>query len=562
MNIYNVLLYVFTYFFLLYRKNLVESSGSDRFPRLKPPDLKLLTSDGVQESELQETEYQHKQLGTVGNIHEFELKDEANCSKVKQNNTDVWIKSETDTLINFSSQPSDTDSGQQNSADSTLIKTSSTEDVGAGGSVQPGHKYPIKIVYNTRAKVIWIIFEDGYLGYMYIDGKWTFKIRKNIPSDQHERIASANSETAKSLSTTDSSSLKPETKQSEIPINNLYPTDYSDGNADYPYPESDESTPVDSTLHLLGLGSGSIRVPTLFGQTSSLSRDRKKPSLRGLTDSEERPNIKIFTTSDSDPNTIVELSADKYSVQYYENIKTDYFIELNNDSKCILVKCEGKEVWKEGDHNLNEPTSMNYYKSYKHMVVRDYDKGVIYNEKDEKWNHYATVYYRKGGKKKAASVTRPTSVTVTQQYDDTKNEDGYRTQEDSKTTSVTLTAVLESTDSGTDITQALSSSEATSFTSVPEITEHESSDIKFYVADPSNASNNVLMDNSGFNLTESGNVASYQFNKECTKFIFDDVLMWQHDPNQRGGKLPKSLDYDKSKEIMIKVVGHLLSQVL
>ncbi|UVC50253.1 hypothetical protein MACK_004129 [Theileria orientalis] len=77
--------------------------------------------------------------------------------------------------------------------------------------------------------------------------------------------------------------------------------------------------------------------------------------------------------------------------------------------------------------------------------------------------------------------------------------------------------------------------------------------VKLFKVNPSDAANPLELDANEYTSTQSGNVVTYQIagGVNCVKFIFDDVLMWQHDPNQRGGKYPKSLDYDKSKEMLV-----------
>ncbi|BAM42468.1 uncharacterized protein TOT_040000835 [Theileria orientalis strain Shintoku] len=425
MNIFNVLLYVFTFSLFLYRNNLVESTGSRNFRGFssgRPPDLKLVTSDGTKESEINSTGFEHRQLGLAGNVHEYNLNEGTRCVKVKQNDTEVWIETDTDTLSTFSSQSTFTDSvnvseeqsstsGQPSSVQSTSTETSTDQADGSGGSDPSQRKYPIKIVYNNRAKVMWIIFRDGYLGYMFINGKWIFKISKSISFDNHGTISSAILQSLNSLVTRDSTLLTPELQQSAILTNNLYPTDYSEGNAGSSHDQAGDSTPVDTYIDVPGFGTSSISVPKFFGQNSSISPVRSKPSLKKLPDTEEQPNIKFFTTDDSDPSSTVELSSDKYTVKYYENLKNDYLIELDTDAKCVLVKCEDKEVWKTGEHDLDEPTSSSYYKGYKHVVVRDEDKGVIYNEKKDTWNHYDTKYVsKKPDQSKSKAPSQPEYV--------------------------------------------------------------------------------------------------------------------------------------------------------
>ncbi|UVC50071.1 hypothetical protein MACK_003694 [Theileria orientalis] len=78
-------------------------------------------------------------------------------------------------------------------------------------------------------------------------------------------------------------------------------------------------------------------------------------------------------------------------------------------------------------------------------------------------------------------------------------------------------------------------------------------EVKLFKVNPSDAANPLELDANEYTSTQSGNVVTYQIAGcvNCVKLMFDDVLFWQHDPNQRGGKYPKSLDYDKSKEMLV-----------
>ncbi|UKK01736.2 hypothetical protein MACK_001089 [Theileria orientalis] len=77
--------------------------------------------------------------------------------------------------------------------------------------------------------------------------------------------------------------------------------------------------------------------------------------------------------------------------------------------------------------------------------------------------------------------------------------------------------------------------------------------IVFHMPDPKFPNKTVELSCDQFTVTESGDVTIFTIadGVECNKLVYGTVLLWEHDPNLRGGKYPKSLDYDKSKEMLV-----------
>ncbi|UKJ89298.1 hypothetical protein MACJ_002546 [Theileria orientalis] len=77
--------------------------------------------------------------------------------------------------------------------------------------------------------------------------------------------------------------------------------------------------------------------------------------------------------------------------------------------------------------------------------------------------------------------------------------------------------------------------------------------VKFHVVDPKDNNNAVELASDQFTITESGDVTTFTIadGVDCIALTYGPDLLWQHDPNQRGGKHPKSLDYNKSTDTLV-----------
>ncbi|UKJ89265.2 hypothetical protein MACJ_002513 [Theileria orientalis] len=77
--------------------------------------------------------------------------------------------------------------------------------------------------------------------------------------------------------------------------------------------------------------------------------------------------------------------------------------------------------------------------------------------------------------------------------------------------------------------------------------------IKFHVVDPNDPNNTVELANNQFTSTTSGDITTFNIadGVDCIALTYGPDLLWQHDPNQRGGKHPKSLDYNKSTDTLV-----------
>ncbi|UKJ89138.2 hypothetical protein MACJ_002385 [Theileria orientalis] len=77
--------------------------------------------------------------------------------------------------------------------------------------------------------------------------------------------------------------------------------------------------------------------------------------------------------------------------------------------------------------------------------------------------------------------------------------------------------------------------------------------VKFHVVDPNDGTKTVELASNKFTLNTSGDVTTFTIANgvNCIKLLYSFVLLWEHDPNQRGGAYPKSLDFTSSTETLV-----------
>ncbi|UKJ90062.2 hypothetical protein MACJ_000990 [Theileria orientalis] len=77
--------------------------------------------------------------------------------------------------------------------------------------------------------------------------------------------------------------------------------------------------------------------------------------------------------------------------------------------------------------------------------------------------------------------------------------------------------------------------------------------VKFHVVDPKDNNNTVELDSTQFTVTDSDDVTTFTIadGVDCIALTYGPDLLWQHDPNERGGIYPKSLDFTTSTETLV-----------
>ncbi|UKJ90714.2 hypothetical protein MACJ_001648 [Theileria orientalis] len=97
------------------------------------------------------------------------------------------------------------------------------------------------------------------------------------------------------------------------------------------------------------------------------------------------------------------------------------------------------------------------------------------------------------------------------------------------------------------------SGEGAPATPAPQTGSSTQPQVKLLKANASDPNNPLELLANEYTSTTNNNVTSYNIASgvNCAQLKFGDVLLWEHDPNQRGGRYPKSVDHDKNTNVLV-----------
>ncbi|UKK01497.2 hypothetical protein MACK_002312 [Theileria orientalis] len=222
--------------------------------------------------------------------------------------------------------------------------------------------------------------------------------------------------------------------------------------------------------------------------------------------------LKVFGRDPSDPNYAKELDTSKYDVTLHRSDNDVIYYYFNGLTKCTLVSCNDSSLWSydPGKHPNQYPLSLEFNKRTP-KVLLNFEPFVWSFEKDSEGNW----------------ITHETTKNVSGQFSD----------------STTVSVEDEST-----------SDEQDSIVSTPPADKSglaAQQKVKLFKGNPSDPANPLELDANDYTIHKEGNVCTYHIKVISVKLMFDDVLFWQHDPNQRGGIHPKSVVHDANSNVIV-----------
>ncbi|UKK01661.2 hypothetical protein MACK_002479 [Theileria orientalis] len=316
-------------------------------------------------------------------------------------------------------------------------------------------------------------------------------------------------------------------------------------------------------------------------------------SLPSLVASYTQPKVKLFKVNPSDAANPLELDANEYTSTQSGNVVT---YQIAGCVNCVKLMFDDVLFWQ---HDPNQrggkyPKSLDYDKSKEMLVLKfeglditfakNYQGGWIFTESGPLAVKFHVVDPNDSSKtielaSNQLTVTTNGDVTTFNIAEDVnsialtygpallwqhdQNQRGGKYPKSLYYSETNETLVLRfdgfyltfaKNDQGQwEYTETTSGGGAATTPPVDPSGASKKPEVKLFKVNPSDAANPLELDANEYTSTQSGNVVTYQIAGcvNCVKLMFDDVLFWQHDPNQRGGKYPKSLDYDKSKEMLV-----------
>ncbi|UKJ89283.2 hypothetical protein MACJ_002531 [Theileria orientalis] len=223
--------------------------------------------------------------------------------------------------------------------------------------------------------------------------------------------------------------------------------------------------------------------------------------------------VKFHVVDPNNPNNTVELASNQFTVTEIGDVTT---FNIADGVNCIALSYGPALLWQ---HDPNQrggryPNSLYYIQSTNRLLLRFDDLFMTFLKNDQgEWVYTETYTPGMGADAPESGYCTPCE------------EDRFSTTGD------------EDPD-----TQSIASSTVTA-----------QSRLRLFKANPRNAANPLELSANEYNLTQTGYLTSYQIANgvNCAKLMFGDVILWEYDPNERGGIYPESVYHDTTTNVLI-----------